>query len=99
MSGATLAMGAAAELMGLSRWQARKRLIKINRQHPQLRLLQRAAYDGTAGNYQVLASALRRILLDEDAISLQEVDSRVGFAESDIRGLQARVGRLENKRI
>lgn len=94
----TISVPQAAALMGISRSQAWRRLVTINRKYPNLRLLQRAAFDGTSGKYRVLTSAFRRILLDEESMTLAEVSERVGFIEADVRSLQARVGRLENSR-
>ena len=99
MTGQTISIPQAAGLMGLSRTQAWRRLVRLNRKYPQLRILQRAAYDGTAGKHMVSVASLRRILLDEDALTLADVSGRVGFVESDIRSLQSRVGRLENERF
>jgi hypothetical protein len=94
-----LTIAQAAELMGLSRRQARRRLTAIHATHSHLRLLERPAHDGCRVNYRVNPAALRRILLDDDAVTLQDVSERVGFLESDVRSLQIRTGRLENESI
>lgn len=92
-----LTISQAAELMGLSRRQARFRLTRIHGQHPELRLLERAAYDGTGGNYRVNPAALRRVMLDRDAITLQDVSSRVGILDADLRTAKLRIDRLERE--
>jgi hypothetical protein len=92
-----LTIAQASPLMGLSRRQARRRLTEIHALHPQLRLLHRAAYDGKGGNHWVNPRALRRVLLDDDAITLQNVSSRVGILEADTRVTRLRIDRLENE--
>jgi hypothetical protein len=97
MTGDLLTIAQAAELMGLSRRQTRRRLTALHAKHPALRLLQRPAYDGEGVNYRVSPSALRRVLLDDDAITLQDVSSRVGILEADGRVSRLRIDRLENE--
>lgn len=97
MSDQFLTIAQAAVLMGLSRRQARRRLTALHAKHPQLRLLHRPAYDGEGANYRVSPTALRRILLDEDAITLQDVSERVGLVEADQRVARLRIDRLENE--
>lgn len=92
-----LTIAQAAVLMGLSRRQARRRLTALHAKHPQLRLLHRPAYDGQGGNHWVNPRALRRVLLDDDAITLQDVSSRVGILEADTRVTRLRIDRLENE--
>lgn len=92
-----LTISQAAALMGLSRRQARFRLTRLHASHPELRLLERAAYDGTGGNHRVNPAALRRVLLDADAVTLQDVSSRVGIMDADLRTAKLRIDRLENE--
>ncbi len=85
----------AAALMGLGRVQAWRRLTSINGRYPELRILHRCGNDGRRAVYLVSPGALRRLLLDDDAIVIGDIASRVGILEADARITDARLAHLE----
>lgn len=91
----TVTIAQAAELMGLSRRQARRRLVALHAAHPSLGLLERPSYDGGRAVHRVNARSLRRILLNDDHVAVQDISQRVGLLESDRATMQARIGRVE----
>lgn len=89
-----LTVAQAAPLMGLSRRQARRRLVELHAQDPGANLLLRAAQGSQVGWWRVDACALRRVLLGEQS-AVADLRNRVGFLESDVRGLGHRIGHVE----
>lgn len=94
-----LSLHQAASLMGLGRHQARRRLLALHRERPDLALLRRANAGQQSGWWQVDPSVLRLLLLPTSDIDAKDMYDRVGFLESDVRSLQARIGRVEKRQI
>jgi hypothetical protein len=90
----TLTVAQAAELMGLSRRHARKRLVWLDEAHPARGLLHRPS-GSPVGHLEVNPQALRQILLGQFHDETEDLSVRVGLAESDISTLQNRMRRVE----
>jgi hypothetical protein len=85
----------ASALLGLEYRQGHRLLTAVHAKHPGLRLLFRPGYKGTGGNYDVNPHALRRLMLDDEGMLLNDTVQRVGYLESDLRSITIRVGGLE----
>jgi hypothetical protein len=88
-----LTIAQAAEAMGLSRRQARRRLHELHQAHQSAGILHRLP--GARG-WEVSPRGLGLVLSGELEARAEEVAQRVTFLESDMRSVQYRIGRLED---
>ena len=93
----TVTIAQAAVFMRCSRRHARRVLKARHAKSPDLVLLCRPS-GAPEGRIEVCAMALLRIIQGSSE-EIEELASRIGYAESDIASLQVRVGRVEKNSI
>jgi hypothetical protein len=89
----TCTIAQAAVLMKCSRRHARRVLRERHEQDPRLRVLTRPT-GAPEGNIAVNLMALAEILHGRST-EIDEAVGRIGYLESDVSSLQARIGRIE----